>query len=100
MTSKPRITVSFDPAIYSLIQRLAGVQRVSMSHVVSEMIETVAPSMERVAVVLEAALTVPKEERANILAAAERAERAFQEIEQRLLPPPANRGVKNGESMT
>ena len=100
MTTKPRITVSFSPETYTLIQRLASVQRVSMSRVVSELVETVAPSLERVAAVLEAALTVPREERANILAAAERAERAFQEIEDRLSPPPANRGVQNGESMT
>ena len=100
-TIKPRITVSFVPETYELIQRLARSQRVSMSSVVSEMMDMVAPSLERVASVLEAAISVPKEERANVLRMAERAEAAFCELERGLsLPPYANRGVKNEESST
>lgn len=104
-TSKPRITVSLTPETYELIRRLSYAQHVSMSSVVSEMMDMVIPSLERVVGVFEAAMSVPKQERSNILRMASKAqislESALQEMEEELaLPPYANRGVNNGESST
>jgi hypothetical protein len=54
-TINPRIQVTVKPSQYVLLQRLAKLQKRSMSKVLSELFDEIEPVYERVAVVLEAA---------------------------------------------
>lgn len=58
-TLKPRITVTFAPHRYELLRRLSAARGITMSGLVSELVETVAESLERVCVVIEAAKNAP-----------------------------------------
>jgi predicted DNA-binding protein len=60
-TMKPRITITLAEHRYELLRRLASARGVTMSSIVSDLVETVADSMERVCVVLEAAKRAPVE---------------------------------------
>ena len=55
-TVNPRIQVTVRPSQYVLLQRLAKLQKRSMSKVLSELFDEIEPVYERVAVVLEAAV--------------------------------------------
>lgn len=73
-TTKPRINVTLEPHRYALFRRLAALQGVSMSSLVSELLDVVAEPMGRVCVVLEAAKTAPESVRKGLRAAVDRAE--------------------------
>lgn len=73
-TTKPRINVTLEPHRYELFKRLAALQGVSMSALVADLLETIAEPMERVCVVLEAALKAPAELKTGLRAAVDRAE--------------------------
>lgn len=53
-TSKPRITITIEPDDYAVLQRMARLQRRSMSRIVTELLHEVAPVLSRVADALEA----------------------------------------------
>lgn len=55
-TVNPRIQVTVRPSQYALLQRLAKLQKRSMSKVLAELFDEIEPVYERVAVVLEAAV--------------------------------------------
>ena len=55
-TAKPRVQVTVTPAQFDLLRRLSKLQQRSMSAVLSELFATIEPVLERVAVVLEAAV--------------------------------------------
>lgn len=48
-TNKPRITITLETAHHAVLQRIAAQQKRSMSSVVSDLVGTVVPSMQRVA---------------------------------------------------
>lgn len=73
-TTKPRVHVTLEPHRYDLLRRLAGLQGVSMSHVIADLLETVAPPLERVVCVLEAAQVAQTDFKSGLLAACDRAE--------------------------
>lgn len=73
-TTKPRINVTLEPHRYELLKRLAGLQGVSMSYLMSDLLETVSEPLERVCVVLEAASKASQSVSDGLRAAAERAE--------------------------
>lgn len=54
-TSNPRLQLTLSPHRYDLIKRLSVIQGVSMSSVVTDILDEVYPVLERVCVVLEAA---------------------------------------------
>jgi uncharacterized protein (DUF1778 family) len=68
-TDKPRITITLDPDDYAVIKRLAALQGGTMSRIVKELVQTVTPSLARVADVLEHA-SGAEQEVLNGLAAA------------------------------
>lgn len=76
-TSKPRITVTLDPHRHELLRRLAGHQGTSMSAIVSELVDAVAPVLERVCVAIESAKNAQDSVKANLLRVAEESESAI-----------------------
>lgn len=74
-TEKPRIAVTLEQHRYDLLKRLAAAQGVSMSHLVSDLLEAVAEPLERVCVLLESAKKAPQEVKDGLRAAAEHSER-------------------------
>jgi hypothetical protein len=76
-TEKPRITITLEPERYALLKRLASYQEQSMSALVGELIETVAPTLERVCEAVEAAMQAKKGVRENLRRVAEQSEAAL-----------------------
>jgi hypothetical protein len=74
-TAKPRIQVSLTIPQYELLRRLAKLQQRSMSAVVAELWESIHPVLERVAVVLQAAVRAQDSAREGLRAATELGER-------------------------
>jgi hypothetical protein len=74
-TAKPRVQVTLTLPQHETLRRLAALQKRSMSSVISELFETVLPALERVAVVLQAAVRAQDSQRAGLLASAEQTER-------------------------
>lgn len=74
-TSKPRITITLEPHAHEVLSRLSSASRQSMASIVTEILDTAIPSLERVVVVLERAATASQEVRDGVAAAVERAER-------------------------
>lgn len=54
-TTKPRITISLDPKQHALLSRVATQQNKTMSIVIGELLQAVAPSFERMCVLKEQA---------------------------------------------
>lgn len=74
-TSKPRITITLEPAAYETLTRLAAASGDSMSKIVAGYVELAMPALGRLADLLERARSAPDEVRRGLLAAVERAER-------------------------
>lgn len=68
-TLKPRVAVTLEPHRYDMLKRLASLQGVSMSHLLADLVETVAEPLERVVVVLEAAKRAPDQVKDGLRAA-------------------------------
>lgn len=73
-TTKPRITVTLEPHHHELLRRLAGHQGQSMSAIMVELLETVAPVLERVCVAIEGAKAASDSVRPRLKVMAEKAE--------------------------
>lgn len=54
-TSNPRVNVTLSPSTDALVQRLAGLQRVSKAQVLRELLEAAEPALQRAAALMEAA---------------------------------------------
>lgn len=54
-TTKPRITVTLEPATYAVLKRMSDVGGESMSALVGSLVELAAPTLTRAAHVIEAA---------------------------------------------
>lgn len=76
-TDKPRITITLEPEHYALLRRLSALNGESMSSIVGELVESVAPTLSRVADVLEHAATVQGDAMGELRRIAEEAERQF-----------------------
>lgn len=76
-TAKPRITITLEPEQHALLQRLAKLQRASMSSLVVELVDTVCPVLERVCDTIEAAHGVKGEALEGLKRSAEQAEAAM-----------------------
>lgn len=74
-TSKPRLQVTLTTAQHELLMRLAKLQGRSMSSIVSELFEQVLPVLERVAVVLQAAVRAQESMKQGLRESTEQAER-------------------------
>ena len=79
-TTKPRITITLEPKQHELLQRLAAQRNVSMSSLVSELVEAVEPSMRRVSSLMDRASKAPEMVREGIVDAVERAEQLLTEL--------------------
>jgi len=58
-TNNPRINITLSPSLDLLIERFAGLQRVSKSQVIREFIEAAEPSIQRACALMEAAQGAP-----------------------------------------
>jgi len=76
-TTKPRITITMESHRHELLRRLSELTGQSMSSIVLDMIETVAPVLERVAVALESAKRAQQGVKENLRRVAEESEQAF-----------------------
>lgn len=77
-TAKPRITITLHPGRYRLLNRLAEQQGQSMAAIVVDLLETVAPVLERVSVAIENAERAKGSVRENLARVAEETEAALQ----------------------
>lgn len=73
-TIKPRVLVSLSETNHNLLRNLAKLQGVSMSAVMSDLFETAAPALERVAVLLQQAQDAPEHVKAQLRNSLERAQ--------------------------
>ena len=74
-TIKPRITITLEPQSHEVLSRLSASTHQSMASIVTEILDTAIPSLERVVVVMERAASATQEVRDGVAAAVERAER-------------------------
>jgi hypothetical protein len=65
-TSNPRVNVTLSPSLDSLVSRLAGLERVSKSMVLRELLEAAEPSLLSAVALMEAAQGVGVEARKRI----------------------------------
>lgn len=73
-TSKPRITVTIDPAVHETLRQLSELQGVSMSSIVSDLLVTIDPVQRRVVQSLRFALSLQKNARADFASQLEAAQ--------------------------
>lgn len=59
-TLKPRITITLSDEQHQVLHALAELQKVSMSSIVVDLLETAMPSLERLSTLLEIAEQAPK----------------------------------------
>lgn len=79
-TTKPRITITLEPAQHDVLQRLAALQRAPMSRIVSDLLNEVTPTLEKLLITLEAASRAHQDVKANIRRTAEEAEAELQPL--------------------
>lgn len=77
-TTKPRLAITLEPHRHELLRRLARLQGVSASFLVADLVETVAPVLERVCVTLENAQAASASVKENLRRVALEAEAAMQ----------------------
>lgn len=75
-TAKPRLMITLEPDRYELLKRMAASQGASMASIVVDLVETVAPVLERVLVAVETAQKAHSDVRDNLRRVAEEAEKA------------------------
>ena len=73
-TAKPRITITLTEQQHAVLSVLAQVQKVSMSSIVVDLVETTLPVLSRLAEVLKNAADAPQSVRDEIRKSAEKAE--------------------------
>lgn len=76
-TDKPRITVTFEPSTYAVIDRMAKLQKRTRSAVISDLLDAVAPAMGRTVSLLEAAAVAPAQVKAGLLSVIEEIHEEF-----------------------
>lgn len=73
-TGKPRITITLEQEQYEVINRLATLQRGSMSRIVSELLAEVTPMLQQVCNTMEIAVRANADMKARIFKSCEEAE--------------------------
>lgn len=76
-TAKPRITITLESHQHDLLRRLSVLTGQSMSSIVIDLVGTVAPVLERVAVAMEAAKRAQAGVKENLRRVAEESEQQF-----------------------
>lgn len=79
-TAKPRLQVTLTTPQYQLLKRLAELQGTSMSKIVAELFDQVHPVLERVAVVLQAAVRAQVSMKDGLRESTEQAERELRPL--------------------
>lgn len=74
-TTKPRITLTIEPALYETITRLAQLQHRPRSAIVGELLAAIHPPLQRTVALLDAASKAPAEVRGGLRHAVEDMER-------------------------
>jgi uncharacterized protein (DUF1778 family) len=110
-TAKPRITITLTDEQHELLSLLANLQKVSMSSIVVDLLETTFPVLERLAGVLKNAAAAPQNVLDQLKFTAEQAESDVSHHRDGVMsqldlllaataaqdqgPPSSNRGVRN-----
>lgn len=84
-TTKPRITLSLQPRLYEVIRTISGATGQPMSGIISELLETSVPVLERLAATTQRFKAVKDDERATLLAALADAEATLAPVAQGVL---------------
>lgn len=74
-TTKPRISIMFEPETLAVLRRLSAIQGQSVSAIVGELVQTWAPVLAQLADVLEGAVAAEAEVKQNLARLAEEQER-------------------------
>lgn len=74
-TKKPRLMVTLDPAVYETLARLAELQGCSRSRVVSDLLESIHPPLQRTVALLDAAREAPQQVKDGLRSTVEDLER-------------------------
>lgn len=89
-TLNPRVNVTLSPSLHSLVDRLAGLQRVSKSSVLREYLEAVEPSLRQVVALMEAAKGASAEARKHAIRDLEQIVKASESTQHLALSVAAN----------
>jgi uncharacterized protein (DUF1778 family) len=81
-TSKPRITITLSQHQHDLLGAMADAQKVSMSSIVVELLDTAVPVLERVMDLINAAKRAPKEALDELKRSLDRAEHSVLGMQQ------------------
>jgi len=73
-TSKPRHSITFEPADYDVLRRMAALEGSSVSKIVSELVGAVTPALSRAVDVMEAAARAHEDVHESLRRSAEEAE--------------------------
>lgn len=60
-TAKPRITITLTEQQHSILSSLAGLQKVSMSSIVVDLLDTTLPVLQRLTAILQNAASAPQD---------------------------------------
>lgn len=81
-TTKPRITITLSQHQHDLLNGMANAQKVSMSSIVVELLDTAVPVLERVMDLINAAKRAPKEALDELKRSLDRAEHSVLGMQQ------------------
>ena len=73
-TTKPRITLTLEPAVYEVLRRLSAASGDSMSAVVADFLDVAIPQMDRMVTILEQAKAIPQQTKDELRESLERGE--------------------------
>ena len=89
-TLNPRVNVTLSPSLDSLVGQFAGLQRVSKSTVLRELLESVEPSLRQVVALMEAAKVANAKARTNIADDMDKAVKAAESVHGLMMSVAAN----------
>lgn len=78
-TTKPRHSITFEPADYDVLRRMAALEGSSISRIVSDLVSSVTPALSRAVDVMEAAANARGEVQQNLRRVADESEPAMLE---------------------
>jgi len=89
-TINPRVNVTLSPSLDALVSQMAGLERVSKSSVLRELLEAVEPSLRQAVALMEAAKGASSNARKNIVRDMDNSVKAAQAVQGLMLSVAAN----------
>jgi hypothetical protein len=78
-TTNPRVNVTLSPSLDALVARMAGLERISKSQVLRELLEAAEPALQRAVALMDAALKARSDSRAELKRGLDRSQAKLEE---------------------